>query len=87
MGRNFSTIPPLWTSLLSGFGPGSITRNLSVSTSQSPGLNHSAILTLLKYMLTPAILPTGRDFNTIRLAYGLLVLRQDVRPGSRSHAT
>ena len=37
---------------------------------------------LKKYRLTPAIVTTGRDFNTIRLAYGLLVWRQDVRIGN-----
>ena len=35
-----------------------------------------------KYRLTPAIVTTGRDFSTNRPAYGLLVWRQDVRPGS-----
>ena len=34
--------------------PGSIPRNLIVSTSQSPGLNHSAILTPKKYSQMPA---------------------------------
>ena len=35
-----------------------------------------------KYWLTPAIVTTGRDLSTNRPAYGLLVWRQDVRPGS-----
>ena len=38
------------------------------------GHNHSAILPP-KYPLALAIVTTGRDFNTIRLAYGLFVWR------------
>ena len=51
--------------------PGSIPRNLIVSTSQSPGLNHSAILTPKMWSM-PAIVTTGHDFSTNCPAYGLL---------------
>ena len=36
----------------------------------------------LKQRLTPAIVTTGRDFNTIRPTYGLFVWRKDVRTGN-----
>ena len=54
-------------------GPTLIRRIFSpFSAMEVRGLNYSAILPSKNIGFTPAIVTTGRDFNTIRPAYGLL---------------
>ena len=80
MGRNFNTIRPAYGLLcdqnLARFDPTQLNHEYLPKPRPSP-LGHPDPLSI---RLTPAIVTTGRDFNTIRPAYGLFVIR--TWPGS-----